>query len=138
MLIRTILVAATVAVVASSAMAADKVTGDYLVGKWSLEGKPACDVPDFEHIVFDRDGAFRSYRRGRLEAAGLWHIGDDYVEFHVVSSAARINPELKEYVGYFAMASIEGLETKVEKNHLELAVKSNGKLDHWRLDRCAR
>ena len=138
MLMRTGFIAGMAAVMMSGAQAAEEVTADYLVGKWALQGKPACEISDAEFLVFDRDGGFRNYRRGRLQAAGLWHIGDDYLEFHVVSSAALINPELDEYVGYFSMASIDALETKVERNHLELAVKADGKLNHWRLDRCAQ
>jgi len=136
MLRSKLIIACVVALTAGVATAADRVTPDYLVGTWSLEGKPACGQPELEHIVIDRDGGFRNYRRGQLQAAGLWHIGDDYIQFHIVSSAARLNPELKEYEGYFSMVQIDALETKVEKDRLELAVKAGQKMDHWELDRC--
>jgi hypothetical protein len=56
----------------------------------------------------------------------------------VVSSAAILNPELDEYVGYYSMVSIDGLETKVEKNRLELTVRVGDNMDHWVLDRCPK
>lgn len=136
MLKRAVLVLFAAALVTTVAAAAERVTADYLVGTWSLDGKPACGRPDMEHIVFDRDGGFRNYRGGRLQAAGLWHLGNDYIEFHVVSSAALINPDLDDYVGYFGMVSIDALETKVEKHRLELAVRTGDEMDHWELDRC--
>lgn len=140
MSISKLFIALAAATVASVASAADKVSPDYLVGRWSLEGQPACHgpMPDAEFIIFDRDGGFRSYRRGQLESAGFWHLGDEYMEFHVVSSAGILNPELKEYIGSFSMASIDAMETKVEKDHLELAVRLGDKMDHWKLDRCKK
>ena len=138
MLRSTLIIACTAALLAGVASAAERVTPDYLVGTWSLDGKTACGTPNFEHIVFDRDGGFRNYRRGRLLSAGLWHMGDEYLEFHIVSGAAKHNPELKEFLGYFSMASIDAMETKVEKNRLELAVKLGDKMAHWELDRCKK
>jgi hypothetical protein len=141
MLMRSSLILALVTAMSwSVASAEEKVTADYLTGRWSLEGAPACHgtMPDSEFIIFDRDGGFRSYRRGRLESAGFWHLGDDYIEFHIVSSVGILNPDLKEYVGSYSMASIDAMETKVERNHLELAVKLGDKMDHWKLDRCKK
>lgn len=138
MLSKTLFLTCAATLLAGVATAADRVTPDYLAGTWSLEGKPACGTPVFEHIVIDRDGSFRNYRRGQLLSAGLWHIGDDYIEFHIVTSAAKHNPDLKEFLGYFSMVSIDALETKVERNRLELAVKVGDKMDHWILDRCPR
>jgi len=55
-----------------------------------------------------------------------------------VSSAARHNPDLKEFLGYFSMASIDAMETKVEKSRLELAVELGDKTVHRASDRCTR
>jgi hypothetical protein len=124
------------ALLATSASAEDKVTAEYLVGTWSLEGPAACGKADAEYLTFSGDGGFHAYQGGRLRATGFWHLADQYLEFYVVSSAAIIDPELEEYVGYFSMAEINALETKVEKNRLELAVRLEDSLDHWKLDRC--
>ena len=121
---------------AGGALAADAISPDYLIGTWSLDGASACGQADLEHIVFERDGAFRSYRRGQLESAGFWHLDDDDLSFHVVSSAARLSPDLAGYEGYYSMAEIDTLAIKVERNHLELVARVGGDMDHWKLDRC--
>jgi len=133
---RIFLVFLASALLGTSALAADKVTAEYLVGTWSLEGPAACGKADGEYLKFSSDGGFHAYQGGRLRATGFWHLADQYLEFYVVSSAAIIDPELDEYVGYFSMAEINALETKVEKNRLELAVRLAERLDHWKLDRC--
>jgi hypothetical protein len=133
---RILLVFLASALLGTSALAADKVTPEYLVGTWSLEGPAACGKADGEYLTFSGDGGFHAYQGGRLRATGFWHLADQYLEFYVVSSAAIIDPELDEYVGYFSMAEINALETKVEKNRLELAVRLEERLDHWKLDRC--
>lgn len=123
---------------AGVAAAADTISADYLIGTWSLDGASACGQPDLEHVVFDRDGGFRSYRRGQLEAAGFWHLETNDLAFHVVSSAARLNPELAEYVGYYSMAEIDTLPTKVERDRFELVVRVGPRMNHWKLDRCKK
>jgi len=135
---RILLVFLASALLGTSALAADKVTADYLVGTWSLEGPAACGKADGEYLTFSGDGGFHAYQGGRLRATGFWHLADQYLEFYVVSSAAIIDPELDEYIGYFSMAEINALETKVEKNRLELAVRLEERLDHWKLDRCKK
>jgi hypothetical protein len=136
MLARTIILLCATTILAGGAAAAERVSADYLVGTWSLDGEAGCGQKDAEKVVIDKDGAFRSYRRGRLESSGMWHVGGQYLAFHVVSSAALLSENFVDYSGLFSSADIEALETKVEPDHLELAVRLGDVLRHWKLDRC--
>jgi hypothetical protein len=67
---------------------ADEVPDDYLPGTWAIGDSEACGTPAAEHITFDADGTFRAERGDRPTATGFWHLVEDVLDLHMVSSPA--------------------------------------------------
>jgi hypothetical protein len=67
---------------------ADEVPTNYLPGTWAIGGADACKAPATEHITFDSDGTFEAVRSGQPTATGFWHLVEDVLDLHMVSSPA--------------------------------------------------
>ena len=67
---------------------ADEVPDNYLPGTWATGGAEACGTPTAEHITFDADGTFRTVRGEQPTATGFWHLVEDVLDLHMVSSPA--------------------------------------------------
>ena len=67
---------------------ADEVPDDYLPGTWGIGGTQACGAAGTEHITFDPAGTFEVLHDGRVTAVGFWHLVEDVLDLHMVSSAA--------------------------------------------------
>jgi hypothetical protein len=67
---------------------ADEVPENYLPGTWAVGGAEACKAPATEHITFEPDGTFSAMRSGQPTATGFWHLVEDVLDLHMVSSPA--------------------------------------------------
>ena len=67
---------------------ADEVPDNYLPGTWATGGAEACGTPAAEHITFDADGTFKTVRGDQPTATGFWHLVEDVLDLHMVSSPA--------------------------------------------------
>jgi hypothetical protein len=76
------------AVILTWAAWADEVPDDYLPGTWAIGGVEACGAPAAEQITFDPDGTFRAVRDGQPTATGFWHLVEDVLDLHMISSPA--------------------------------------------------
>jgi hypothetical protein len=72
-----------------------ELTGEYLPGKWVVDGTN-CSDPSSEFVIFRDSGAVEGVRAEKLEAAGFWEINDDIVIVHVVASPAFFHDDRKE------------------------------------------
>ena len=90
MLERTIAVVGAQACAMALAWAAwsDEVPDNYVPGTWAVGGAEACDGPATEHITFKPDGTFEALREGTPAAIGFWHLVEDKLDLHMVSSPA--------------------------------------------------
>jgi hypothetical protein len=66
----------------------DQVPDNYLPGTWAIEGADACKALATEHITFDPDGTFEAVRGDQATATGFWHLVEDVLDLHMVSSPA--------------------------------------------------
>ena len=57
-------------------------------GTWATGGAEACGTPTAEHITFDADGTFKTVRGDQPTATGFWHLVEDVLDLHMVSSPA--------------------------------------------------
>jgi hypothetical protein len=90
MLERTIAFAAAHACAAAMCWAAwaDEVPDNYLPGTWGIGGTEACGGAGTEHITFASDGTFEVVQDGSATAVGFWHLVEDVLDLHMVSSPA--------------------------------------------------
>jgi hypothetical protein len=72
-----------------------ELTGEYLPGKWVVDGTN-CSDPSSEFVIFRDSGAVEGVRAEKLEAAGFWEINDDILIVHVVASPAFFHDDRKE------------------------------------------
>jgi hypothetical protein len=90
MLERTIAFLGVQACAAALAFAAwsDEVPDNYLPGTWAIGGAEACKAPASEHITFAPDGTFEAAHGNQPTATGFWHLVEDVLDLHMVSSPA--------------------------------------------------
>jgi hypothetical protein len=67
---------------------ADEVPDNYLPGPWGIGGTEACGGAGTEHITFNPDGTFEVIQEGTATAVGFWHLVEDVLDLHIVSSPA--------------------------------------------------
>lgn len=63
-------------------------TEDYLAGTWGVGDADACGAATTEHITFDPDGTFTTVSGNKPTAAGFWHLVEDNLDLHMVTSPA--------------------------------------------------
>lgn len=85
---------------------ADELPKDYLAGTWGVGGKEACGGAGTEHITFDPAGTFEVVQDGRATAVGFWHLVDDVLDLHMVSSPAYFDDPAANYDD--ALSSLAG------------------------------
>lgn len=66
----------------------DEIPDGYLEGTWGIGGAEACGVDTTEHLTFDADGTFTAVQGGKPTAVGFWHLVEDVLDLHMVSSPA--------------------------------------------------
>jgi hypothetical protein len=66
----------------------DEVPDNYLPGTWAVGGAEACGGAEAEIITFNPDGTFESTHGGQPTATGFWHLVEDVLDLHMVSSPA--------------------------------------------------
>jgi hypothetical protein len=97
------------------AVFADEVPDNYLPGTWAIGGTDACGTPASEHITFDPDGTFRTVRSEQPTATGFWHLVEDVLDLHMVSSpaffddpATRFDDALSDFAGQYQYFYAQG------------------------------
>jgi hypothetical protein len=109
------------AVVMAFAAWSDQLPDDYLPGTWAIGGADACKAPATEHLTFSPDGTFEAMRDGQPSATGFWHLVEDVLDLHMVSSPAffddpktTVDDALSELAGqyqyYYAKALLFDIE----------------------------
>ena len=99
----------------------DEVPDNYLPGTWAVGGADACKAPATEHLTFSPDGTFEAMRGGQPSAVGFWHLVEDVLDLHMVSSpaffddpATNVDDALSDLAGqyqyYYAKALLFDIE----------------------------
>lgn len=131
------LVTALICVLAVGAVGAemikpDVIAPDYLVGRWSLEGKGSCGAQNAENVEFMANEVFHLDRGKRVDAVGFWQVKGNRVELHLVTSPHRISGAHPEYEGVFDYADLPIYVFGAEKDTFE-AVVADGDEVHKRI-----
>ncbi len=116
---------ATLACVVGLAPAAWSVelTKDYLAGTWGVGGADACSAATTEKITFDPNGSFVNARGGKVTATGFWHLIEDNLDLHMVTSLAffddpttNADDQLSDFAGQYNYLYAKALIFDVEQD----------------------
>lgn len=66
-------------------LAADvALTGEYLIGKWSSDGKQGCTSTAADYVTFHGNGVIEAGRGVSPEAVGFWSAKGDEITVHLL------------------------------------------------------
>lgn len=95
---------------------ADEVPDGYLPGTWGVGGTEACGGAGTEHVTFGPDGSFEVVQDGKATGVGFWHLEEDLLDLHMLSSAAFFDDPatdaddaLRAYAGQYQYYYAKGL-----------------------------
>jgi hypothetical protein len=145
MLERTIAFAAAHACAAAMCWAAwaDEVPDNYLPGTWGIGGTEACGGAGTEHITFASDGTFEVVQDGSATAVGFWHLVEDVLDLHMVSSPAffddpttNVDDPLSSFAGQYQYFYAKGLLFDVEPEGFRMVASMGDLLRGANYGRC--
>ena len=126
---------------ASTAMAQetpppDEIPAGYLEGTWGIGAAAACGVDTTEHLSFGADGTFSAVQAGKPTAVGFWHLVDDRLDLHMVSSPAFFDDELQPFTGQYTYYYAQALVFDIEDQAFRMVAYLGGQLRGANLTRC--
>jgi hypothetical protein len=145
MLERTVAFMAVQACAAALAFAAwsDEVRDNYLPGTWAIGGAEACEAPASERITFDPEGTFEAMQADKPTAVGFWHLVEDVLDLHMVSSpaffddpASDFDDALSDLAGQYEYFYAKGLLFDVEQDGFRMVATMGNKLRGANYSRC--
>jgi hypothetical protein len=142
----TALVAApAIAVLVTSAAWSAELNKDYLTGTWGVGGTAACGQASTEEITFKADGTFSSERAGQPTAVGFWHVVQDNLDLHMISSPAffddpttKLDDALQAYAGRYGYFYAKALLFDVNDNDFRMVASLGDMLRGANLGRCPK
>ena len=107
-----------------------------LEGTWAIGGAQACDDPTSEHLTFDASGTFTAEQGGEPTATGFWHLADDKLDLHMVSSPAFFDDQLQPFTGQYTYYYAQALLFDYEEQSFRMVAYMAGQLQGANLARC--
>jgi hypothetical protein len=114
----------------------DEIPDGYLEGTWAIGGADGCGADAAEHLVFDADGTFTAVQGGKPTATGFWHLEDDKLDLHMVSSPAFFDDELQPFTGQYTYYYAQALVFDIEDQAFRMVAYLGGQLRGANLARC--
>jgi hypothetical protein len=148
MLIRRLITAsvvqACVFAMATAAWSAEP-TKDYLAGTWAIGGAAACGGAATENITFRTDGTFEASRAGKATATGFWHLIENILDLHMVSSPAffddpttTADDALSTFAGKYDYYYAKAMLFDIEDNTFRMVASMNNAMRGANLGRCPK
>jgi hypothetical protein len=127
------------AALASAAFAQDppdEIPDGYLEGTWAIGGSEACGAAATEHFRFAADGTFATVQGDQPTATGFWHLVDDKLDLHMVSSPAFFDDQLQPFTGQYTYYYAQALLFDIEDQTFRMVASMAGQLRGANLTRC--
>jgi hypothetical protein len=121
---------------ASAQEVPDEIPEGYLEGTWGIGGAEACGADATEHLSFDADGTFSAVQGGKPTAVGFWHLVDDRLDLHMVSSPAFFDDQLQPFTGQYTYYYAQALVFDIEDQAFRMVAYLGGQLRGANLARC--
>jgi hypothetical protein len=115
----------------------DEIPDGYLEGTWAIGDAQACDNPTTEHLTFDADGTFMAKQGDASTAVGFWHLVDDKLDLHMVSSPAFFGDQLQPFAGQYTYYYAQALLFDIEDQGFRMVAYMGGQLRGANLARCS-
>jgi hypothetical protein len=116
---------------------------DYLAGTWAVGGAGACDAAAAERTTFDPNGTFITVRNGQAKATGFWHLLEDILDLHMVTSLAffddpttTADDALSDFAGQYNYFYAKALIFDVEQNSFRAVASMGNVLRGANYQRC--
>lgn len=126
----------TLCLVQGTAVLAEELSTSYLVGTWSFQGKENCRVAGAEHVQFKENGTFEHGPQARVDSVGFWHVDENRVELHLVSSPHRLDDTLLGYKGQYGYAYLPVFAFDIESDAFDAVVEHEGEIRKRTVYRC--
>ena len=114
----------------------DEIPDGYLEGTWAIGGSEACGAATTEHFRFAADGTFTTVQRDQPTATGFWHLVDDKLDLHMVSSPAFFHDQLQPFAGQYTYFYAQALLFDIEDQTFRMVASMGGQLRGANLARC--
>jgi hypothetical protein len=114
----------------------DEIPDGYLEGTWAIGGSEACGADATEHVRFDADGTFTTVQGEQPTATGFWHLVDDKLDLHMVSSPAFFDDQLQPFAGQYTYYYAQALVFDIEDQAFRMVAYMGGQLRGANLGRC--
>jgi hypothetical protein len=114
----------------------DEIPDGYLEGTWAIGDSEACGAGTAEHFRFDADGTFATVQGGEPTATGFWHLVDDKLDLHMVSSPAFFDDQLQPFAGQYTYYYAQALVFDIEDQAFRMVAYMGGQLRGANLARC--
>ena len=114
----------------------DEIPDGYLEGTWAIGGSEACGAETTEHMTFDANGTFATVQGGEPTATGFWHLVDDKLDLHMVSSPAFFDDQLQPFAGQYTYYYAQALLFDIEDQAFRMVAYMGGQLRGANLARC--
>ena len=122
-----------------------ELTKDYLAGTWGVGGTAACGGAATENITFRSDGTFQASRGGKATATGFWHLIENILDLHMVSSPAffddpttTADDALSAFAGKYDYYYARAMLFDVADNDFRMVANMNNAMRGAKLDRCPK
>ena len=114
----------------------DEIPDGYLNGTWAIDGSEACGSDATEHWTFDDNGTFSTVQGDQPTAVGFWHLLDDRLDLHMVSSLAFFGDQLQPFAGQYTYYYAQALLFDIEDQAFRMVAYMSGQLRGSNLARC--
>jgi hypothetical protein len=145
MRITALLAAQGVALLLASTAWPAELSKDYLNGTWGVGGSDACGQAIREQITFNPDGTFSAARAGQPTAVGFWHLVQDNLDLHMISSPAffddpttKLDDALSAFAGQYGYFYAKALLFDVNDNNFRMVASLGDMLRGANLVRCPK
>ena len=117
---------------------AAKVSPEYLIGLWSLEGKEQCDSDSLDYVEFFADGTFKTGNLAKVESVGYWRLykEDDDLDLHMLTSLGFFGTDYAEFKGSFSYLDLKALPLNVRKDEFDGVASFGDDLEKFTATRC--
>jgi hypothetical protein len=115
---------------------ADTIPDGYLEGTWAVGGSEACGTETTEHMTFDANGTFTTVQGTQPTSVGFWHLVDDKLDLHMVSSPAFFDDQLQPFAGQYTYYHAQALLFDIEDEGFRMVAYMGGQLRGADLGHC--